>query len=360
MTDVEIIEKLFNGTGLTPCWKRLLTNEILKYIETRYKDSSGIRETLYRIYHNLEVRPTCQYCGAPVEFKTFHFSKFCSKSCAAKACQEKREQTMLEHYGTRSQFGRKEVREKIAQTNIELYGVENVFAYKEFRDKAKETKLKRYGDENYNNTAKFNETCLRKFGCTAPAQNAEIREKQRQTSFERYGGWWNKEKVSETMKDLYGVEWFTQHEDCISASHTDSAKQKQYDTKREHGTFNTSIPENETYELLDAKFKNVIREYKCDRYPYNCDFYLPKYDIFIECQFSWVHGGHAYDESNKADVNKAAEWKTSESAYYNNAFNIWTNTDVIKRMTAKSNCLHYVEFWNLKEAQDWINSFELS
>jgi len=41
--------------------------------------------------------------------------------------------------------------------------------------------------------------------------------------------------------------------------------------------------------------------YGGERYPYEVDFWLPKYDLFIEIQGHWTHGDHPYDESNEDD-----------------------------------------------------------
>lgn len=69
-------------------------------------------------------------------------------------------------------------------------------------------------------------------------------------------------------------------------------------TKRKHGTFNTSEPEQLTYELLIKTFgeNDVIRQYNNDsRYPFSVDFYIKSLDLFIECNYSWTHKGHWYD-----------------------------------------------------------------
>ena len=54
------------------------------------------------------------------------------------------------------------------------------------------------------------------------------------------------------------------------------------------------------YEVLsidDVKeiYNDVIRSYSTDKYPYNCDFYIPSKDVYIECNFHWTHGYMKYD-----------------------------------------------------------------
>ena len=80
----------------------------------------------------------------------------------------------------------------------------------------------------------------------------------------------------------------------------------------------------------------------------------PSLDLFIECQYSWTHGNHPYNEI--LDKDKLLEWKekAKKSNYYKNAINTWTIRDVKKRNIAKQNNLNYKEFWNIDELKKWI------
>jgi hypothetical protein len=59
---------------------------------------------------------------------------------------------------------------------------------------------------------------------------------------------------------------------------------KGYLTKKLNGTLNTSKPEEDLYKQLlkENENKHIYRNYKCDRYPYYCDFYIEEDDLFIE------------------------------------------------------------------------------
>ena len=131
-------------------------------------------------------------------------------------------------------------------------------------------------------------------------------------------------------------------------------QQKRIDTMRKRGTFNTSKPEEESYELIKKVYPDVIRQYKCERYPWCCDFYIPSKDLFIECNYHWTHGGHPYNENNTLDVELLNKWKES-TKYYNNAATTWSVYDVNKRKLASINKLNYIEFWNINELKDWLN-----
>lgn len=65
---------------------------------------------------------------------------------------------------------------------------------------------------------------------------------------------------------------------------------------KKNGTYKKSKKEDECYELLIKKYDNVIRQYRDEnRYPFNCDFYIPNEDLFIEFNGYWTHGSHLYN-----------------------------------------------------------------
>ena len=70
------------------------------FIVNRFKDSESISETIFRIYHGIEDRPTCMHCGKPVKFgqvnsrkdpskKELGFAPYCSVSCSRKHIRER-------------------------------------------------------------------------------------------------------------------------------------------------------------------------------------------------------------------------------------------------------------------------------
>jgi hypothetical protein len=88
-----------------------------------------------------------------------------------------------------------------------------------------------------------------------------------------------------------------------------------YETKKKNNTFHTSKPEDETYKILLGKWADVVRQYKSKEYPFACDFYIPSLDLYIECQYSWTHGDHPFDENNENDRKIIEVWESS-SQYY--------------------------------------------
>lgn len=72
--------------NINPAWTKYIYMDnhpdIKQYLLNRYPDSSCIHETVYRILHEIEVRPTCKNCGKPITFSSMGFMDFCCTSCS--------------------------------------------------------------------------------------------------------------------------------------------------------------------------------------------------------------------------------------------------------------------------------------
>ena len=159
------------------------------------------------------------------------------------------------------------------------------------------------------------------------------------------------DKYGEDVTTLFQTEDFKAHMKAIN----EQRKQKEHDTKKRNGTFKTSKPEDEAYELLCKKFgkDDVVRQHWSEAYPFNCDFYIRSLELYIECNFSWTHGGHWFDESNEEDLKTLQKWKDKRTKYYQNAIETWTVRDVKKRETSEKNKLNYVVFWKLDDTRNF-------
>lgn len=59
-------------------------SDVLEYLKNRYTDSKSLRETIYRILHNIEIRPTCKICGKQIQYigkPNAIWSVYCSSKC---------------------------------------------------------------------------------------------------------------------------------------------------------------------------------------------------------------------------------------------------------------------------------------
>ena len=298
---------LWNNIGIKSKTLYKISNDInckeYKYLIQRYTDSRSLKESVYRIKYNIDNIPKCPICG---NFNKFiGGSKIYTKHCCCKCTQldaevrKKNEDTCLKLYGVKNGGQSKEAKQKIINTIRKKYNdptITNVWQAKEVKEKCQETCLKHYGVKN--------------FGAS----------KQHQ----------------EKLKNQYIID-------------------KRNKTKKENHTFNTSIPEKKSYKLLKEKYTDIQYQYRSEKYPFNCDFYIPSLDLYIECNYHWTHGFHPYDKDNIEDQNKLQEWKDKNTKYYYIAINTWTKRDINKRNIAKQNNLNFIEFWNINELKEWIN-----
>lgn len=173
----------------------------------------------------------------------------------------------------------------------------------EFRlktEKTKKSNLEKYGVESYTETEEF------------------------------------KQKSKATMLARYGESSYTKTKEYLN---------KEYKTKKRNKSFHTSSDEDIFYKSLLTIFnqEDVFRQYKDDRYPFACDFYIKSIDTFIELNLHWTHGFHLFNKDNIEDITKLNIWKQKaiKSNFYKSAIKVWTIKDPLKQKTAKDNNLNY-------------------
>lgn len=120
---------------------------------------------------------------------------------------------------------------------------------------------------------------------------------------------------------------------------------KEYITRKKNNSFNKSKVEEDLYTqlLIENKDKTIYRQYKDDRYPYYCDFYILEDDLFIELNNHWTHGGKPYNPTDIDCQKQLQEWqeKAKTSKFFENAIQTWTVRDVQKQKCAKEHNLNY-------------------
>lgn len=189
-------------------------------------------------------------------------------------------------------------------------------------------------------------------------KHPETRKKMSETNMQRYGApnpYGSKqirEKIIKTFQERYGVS----NAYSIPRIHT-KAVQNSLNYHDDDG--NESSWEAILFKALVAKNINFERHYNRDpRYPYQCDFYLPDSDTFIEINGYWMHGGHWFDETSEEDLNKLHIWesKSIDNTAYKSAIYAWTKYDLEKRNIAIKNNLNYIVLWTLDDIHKYIES----
>lgn len=339
---------LYNSKFIIPKYQ-----DFYNFIMSLYPDSTKYNEKLYRFLHNVEEKPICPICNQPVPYRNSPagYGIYCSMKCMAKSESRKkatketkikkygdpnynnREQamaTMIERYGADG-FSSKIIKERAIKACIDKFGVDNVFKLKEFQDKGRETKLIKYGDPYYYNKEKAKQTCLKRYGETNPMKIKEVKEKHNQTMMKRYG-------VKYAMQSEELVKRFSK---SLIKSHADG-KYDMSGRKKE-----PSKIEKQFLQYLDNQNIKYIFQYRSDKYPFLCDFYIPFYDLYIEIQGTWTHGKHPYCGNND-DLKIVEKWKNKHSKFYDNALYVWCDLDVKKRKVANENNINYLEIFSIK------------
>ena len=414
MINIELEQKIIQyiNNQYRPRWISL-NQEWKEYLLQRWDNCQNIKESFLRIKYNIYEIPKCPICGNSCKFRGNNWiydntcgnkkcqiklreikskqtklerygnenynniskckqtklerygnENYCNREQAIKNTdykkrQEKIEKTCLERYGIKNGGGSKEALEKIKNTLLKRYGVESSWKIKEVKEKSKQTKLEKYGNENYTNPQKTKETCLKKYGVDNVFKTKEAKNKYKKTCLKRYGvdhNWKIKEeheltytkealeKKKQTSLKNWGTEYPIQNK---------IIQEKVNNTKLKNKTFNTSIPENKSYQLLKEKYSDVKYQYRSKLYPFNCDFYIPSLDLYIECNYHWTHGGKPF-ENTIEDIKQLKEWKNKNTKFYDNAIECWTKRDINKRNIAKQNNLNYLIFYNFNDFNIWL------
>ena len=409
VTDQIILDYFIKSNGHVNVQR--LTNiseEYKEYLDNRYTDSQSLRETIKRIQYNIEIRPVCVICGKPVKFLNGKKNQLFNKTC----CKE--HANMLDGI-------------TVKKVLKDIYS--DVDKKQEINNKIRETCLLKYGDEHYSNRIKAKETCLQRYGVTSPLKSEIFKQKSKDTCLQKYGVEYTgqipekiekthkaclekygvdsvfkvqkfrnqslntcikkyasdkddinsivnigqlkyvKDKMKNTCLEKYGVEnpMQTQYYKNLISSilSSNEIQEKIYNTKLLNNSFNISYQEDVCFDLLKEKYSDCIRQYKSELYPFNCDFYIPSLDLYIEYNGSHYHHYHPFDINDDNDINElnrlkekaenSNAHKNGKKSQYDNIIYTWTILDLKKRNIAQQNNLNYIEFWNINEVKEWIN-----
>ena len=320
--------------------KNCFLTKLKKYGNGNYNNYNKMSETCLKKYgvKNVFSSSRPELNGKQTKLKRYGNESFTNREKAIK--------TYLAKYGENNYMSTKEFRNRSKQYFNEKYGRDYFVQTDTFQDKRKETCLEKYNKDSFSKTDEFKNKCketwINKYGVDHPMKSKEIKNKVEITMKKRYGDHFSKTKY---FRELYN------NNDFIN-----KMKQKEYITKKKNNSFNTSSNENKLYAKLKEKFNDAIIHYTTDkRYPFECDFYIPSKDLFIELNIHWTHGFAPFDENNKKHIERLNLWKSKNTEFYNIAIDVWTNKDPLKLKTFIDNRLNYKIFYSEKEFNEWFN-----
>lgn len=286
--DYYIIKTFYSKSGRMKSVKNL-SSDVYHYLKNRYNDIPedlfSFYEVIWRIKNNTEIRPVCKNCGRPVKFIKRQKCPYPDHCCRSCAKIDPK------------------VQSKYELTCLLKYGVSN---------SSKSTEVQ----------SKYKSTCLLKYGTTNPNKSSKIREKYKKTCIEKYG-------VDNTTK-VPGI------------------SNKIQNSRKTNNTCNKSKIEDFLYEALTEKYNNVLRQYKSEKYPYMCDFYIPSIDTYIEYNGFITHKDRPFDPLNETDLNEKQILyeKSKLSKFYKNIYNIWINKDPEKIEISVKNNIKIIFIYN--------------
>jgi len=189
------------------------------------------------------------------------------------------------------------------------------------------------------------DTMVQRYGTTNPLEIPRVREKVISKNLQRCGKPWN--VLSDSFKER----------NALGFSSGETIR-KAHSTRKRNGSYTKSDPEDVVYSKLLSSFGEVIRHYRSDLYPFECDYYIPPKDMYIEYHGFWTHGLRPYDSSDADCVSKLKHWEERKTAnpFYKNAIYTWTDLDVRKKETAKHNQLNWRAFYSINEVDKFLET----
>ena len=260
----------------------------------------------------------------------------------------------LKHFNMKYSFFRKFVVEHNFKKNIKATGIKHKIPSKEeiikyyITDNKTAEELAKY----YNINIRTFQRWTKKYNIVKPINNKL--ENMYNTNIEKYGS-----------KTIFGTkkyrQWFKDNYDDISKKIKKTMNEK-YGSKsyvesneaKQIWKLGTSKTEERIYQKLKSIYSDCINGYKSSNYPYNCDFYIPCLDLYIEYQGFYTHGEEPFDRNNINHIHQVEMLKENKSEYNVSKLHVWTEKDVSKRNTAFNNNLKWIEFFTEEEFNKWF------
>jgi hypothetical protein len=119
-------------------------------------------------------------------------------------------------------------------------------------------------------------------------------------------------------------------------------------TKHKNDTYGKSLIEKKLIQWFNDNNYKFKYQYNRPEYPFNCDFYLPDFDLRIEIQGYFTHGFHPFNKDNQEDINLVEKWKklSLTKPQYGVAVKTWIVIDPLKREIVKENNLNFLEIFS--------------
>jgi hypothetical protein len=287
-----IIEQLVKDNKIIPARtneKWLRDHGLFEQLKNYYTDSLSMYETIYRIINDIDIRPVCKSCGKPVKFAGGVFSTFCSAKCRNNdpdVLQKNKDgvsKALKECYKQRGD----EIKETRRKTNMERYGIDSysLFDSSIYQQKAKETIKEKYGVDNVLKLQKYHD----KSNISNRLKSIKLQQNRGyDIDYINVDG-----EFKILLKNGCNI-----HGDIIIDQSLFNNR-----TKEERRDYMVLCPycnplkNPET--SIETEIKNILNDLNIKYeqhnriliHPYELDFYLPDFNVAIECNGIFWHSG---------------------------------------------------------------------
>ena len=364
----------------------------LEYLDSYAYDSTiSLQEKLFLICNDLHAPLNCVVCGNPVKFLSYvnGYAKHCCKKCSCVDPHNK------DSY-------RASIRHKQLKRNPELgcdlsyhnekadYYISKLFILSSGEFDGNKCNLEKrwcqkhrdyvdYIVNRYSDSSDISENVYRIVHhleerpkcavCGKPTKYINFIKGYSNTCSHKCAH--NTKEYHETFKasmnGKYGADYTLQSETlrnkCYS-TFSNRIKSGYYDGGKSDVSSYTSDKERLVYDVLKPLYPDILQYYKDERYSnprngrrWECDFYIPSLDLFIEVQGFRTHGDHPYNKKSEEDaqtVKKLNDEYLSGKKFSNGILYTWTKVDPYKRYIAKKNNLKYLELFPKDLTKDRI------
>lgn len=381
--------------------------DLFTYLDNKYNDLSfenNLCEILYRIKNNILEVPKCKICGKPAKFISSKdgYSKTCSQSCMAHL--EHNDKIKNNFYEIRT-INRLKIRRpelfydwtKISKENDEWI-LENFLRFNKKNICPDTNKLENglwsknpinknivnYIKNRFNNSSSIEENLYWLYNNLT--QRPVCKVCGNYVKFHNFINGYNntcshscknlypptREKLINTNLKKFGVKFPLESKEIKDKCYKTLSKRIQenyYNSPKSEVTVYSSKGEHIIFDILKKHYQDVLQYYRDKRYRnktgycWECDFYIPSIDVFIEYQGFISHGNHPFNENDENDIKRLKylydrfnneNIKDSSKGIIASEINCWAKNDIIKRTVAKKNNLRYVELFekNLNKITD--------
>ena len=211
--NIDTSGKMFKKQYLAKYYTDTLEN-INQYIIENNLTDLPFKQQVYHWLNEINHIIKCKECDKKVKFKnsTIGYYTFCSKKCMNKSniTKNKRINTNIKNFGTKTPSESEIIKNKIIQTNIKKYGHNCSLQNKKVNEKSKNTLKKNYNVDNPLKSKiildKLKNTNLKKYQVDNVLKSDKIKKKIQNTLIERYGvnhAMKNKKIANKMINTLY-------------------------------------------------------------------------------------------------------------------------------------------------------------